>query len=178
MIGPRYRDAKTKQRKRRFQLEVLEGRQMLSGATAAHELLQGMTSHGVARSAQVSTQQSVAQPTLAVLSPSQPLAGTIHLALANPVIKTKFVHAGDWVTLESYFHTSATLTFQSPAGAQIKIRYGGGWIFGWDSQQQTLDGLHAKQLNVSQAASTVGARVQIKVQRDTWVSYSEARTGP
>src|SRR5262245_14461878 len=98
MIGPRYRDAKAKQRKRRFQLEILEGRQVLSGASAAHEL---MMSHGVARSAQVSTQQSKIQPTMAVLSPSQPAAGTIHLALANPVIRTKFVRAGDWVTLET-----------------------------------------------------------------------------
>ena len=174
MIGPRYRDGKSK-RKRRFQLEILEGRQVLSGATTAHAL---MMPHGVAPSAQVSMQQSVAQPTLSMVGPIQSVASPIHLALANPVIRTKFVHAGDWVTLESYFHTNATLTFQYPAGAQIKIRYGGGWIFGWDSQQQTLDGVHAKQLNVSSTASLVGARVQIRVQRDTWVTYSEARTGP
>jgi hypothetical protein len=110
--------------------------------------------------------------------PTQSVAGPFQLATANPVVRTKFVKAGDWVTLETYFHTNATLTFQAPAGAQIKIRYGGGWIFGWDSQKQTLDGVHAKTLSVSQTASTLVARVQIKVPKDTYVTYSEARTGP
>jgi hypothetical protein len=117
-------------------------------------------------------------PTQSVAGTARALVGPLPLTAANPVVRTKFVHAGDWVTLESYFHTNATLTFQAPAGAQIKIRYGGGWIFGWDSQKQTLDGVHAKTLSVSQTASIVGARVQILVPRDTFVTYSEARTGP
>jgi hypothetical protein len=106
------------------------------------------------------------------------MAAPVQRAMANPVVRTKFVKAGDWVTLETYFHTSATLTFLAPARAQIKIRYGGGWIFGWDSQKQTLDGVHAKTLSVSQTASTLVARVQILVPTSTYVTYSEARTGP
>ena len=169
MIGPRHCDARTR-KTQKLRLEVLEGREVPAGASTAHALLQGMTSHGIVHSAEVRTDHPVAVPT-------QSVAGRVQLA-ANPVVRTKFVKAGDWVTLETYFHTSATLTFQSPAGAQIKIRYGGGWIFGWDSQKQTLDGLHAKTLSVSQTASTLVARVQIMVPRDTFVTYSEARPGP
>ena len=122
--------------------------------------------------------RSVAGPTQSVAGPIRSRAGAVPQATANPVVRTKFVQAGDWVTLESYFHTSATLTFVAPARAQIKIRYGAGWIFGWDSQQQTLDGVHAKTLSVSQTASIVGARVQILVPKSAYVTYSEARTGP
>jgi hypothetical protein len=177
MISPRHRDARTR-KTQKLRLEVLEGRDVPAGASTAHALLQGMTSHGIVRSAEVRTDQPVAVPTQSVAGPIRSLAGPVQLATANPVIRTKFVKAGDWVTLETYFHTNATLTFQSPAGAQIKIRYGGGWIFGWDSQKQTLDGLHAKTLSVSQTASTLVARVQIMVHKDTFVTYSEARTGP
>jgi hypothetical protein len=146
-------------------LSVAGPTQLMAGPTqTAQTLLQGMTSHGVVRSAEVTADLSV--------------AGPVRRTAANPVLRTKFVRAGDWVTLETYFHTNATLTFQSPAGAQIKIRYGGGWIFGFDSQKQTLDGAHAKTLSVSSTASTLLARVQIKVPRDTFVTYSEARTGP
>jgi hypothetical protein len=106
------------------------------------------------------------------------MASPVQLAAVNPVIKTKFVKAGDWVTLETYFHTNATLTFQAPAGAQIKIRYGAGSFFGFDSQKQTLDGVHAKTLSVSQTASILVGRAQIKVPTSTNVTYSEARTGP
>jgi hypothetical protein len=146
-----------------------------AGASPAHAL---MMSHAVVRPAEVRAVQPVAVPTQSVAGPNRSMTALVQPATVNPVIRTKFVRAGDWVTLETYFHTSATLTFQSPAGAQIKIRYGGGWIFGWDSQQQTLDGLHAKTLSVSQTASTLVARVQIRVARDTFVTYSEARTGP
>jgi hypothetical protein len=130
-----------------------------------------MMSQGVVRPAEVRAVQPVAVLT-------QSVAGPVQLAAANPVVRTKFVKAGDWMTLETYFHTNATLAFLAPKGAQIKIRYGGGWIFGWDSQQQSLDGVHARTLSVSQTASTLVARVQIKVPRDTYVTYSEARTGP
>src|SRR5262245_2284258 len=176
MIGPRHCERTRKTQ--RFRLEVLEGRNAPAGASTAHALLQGMMSQGAVRSAEVSTDPPVAVSTQSVAVPTQSVAGPFQLATVNPVIRTKFVRAGDWVTLETYFHTNATLTFQAPAGAQIKIRYGGGWIFGWDSQKQTLDGVHAKTLSVSQTASTLVARVQIKVPRDTYVTYSEARTGP
>src|SRR5262245_34894706 len=177
MIGPRHCAARTR-KTQRLRLEVLEGRDVPAGASTAHALLQGMMSHGVVRSAEVRTVQPVAVPTQSMAVPTRSVVGPFQLATANPVVRTKFVKAGDWVTLETYFHTNATLTFQAPAGAQIKIRYGGGWIFGWDSQKQTLDGVHAKTLSVSQTASTLVARVQIKVPTSTYVTYSEARTGP
>jgi hypothetical protein len=177
MIGPRQRDARTR-KTQRLRLEVLEGRDLPAGASTAHALLQGMTSHGVVRSAEVRTDQPVAGPTQSAAGPIRSMAGPVRLATANPVVRTKFVKAGDWVTLETYWHTNATLTFLAPARAQIKVRYGGGWIFGWDSQKQTLDGVHAKTLSVSQTASILVARVQIKVPTSTNVTYSEARTGP
>ena len=177
MIGPRHCDERTR-KKQRLRLEVLERREVPAGASTAHALLQGMTSHGIVRSAEVRTDHPVAGPTQSMAGPIRSIAGPIHAETVNTVVKTKSVKAGDWVTLETYWHTDATLTFLAPAGAQIKVRYGGGWIFGWDSQKQTLDGVHAKTLSVSQTASILVARAQIKVPRDTFVTYSEARTGP
>jgi hypothetical protein len=176
MIGPRHCGARTK-KTQRFRLEVLEGR-AAPAAVSADVLLHAMMSHAAVRPAEVRTDPPVAGPTLSVAGPTPSVASPVQLSTVNPVVRTKFVKAGDWVTLETYFHTNATLTFVAPKGAQIKIRYGGGWIFGWDSQQQTLDGVHAKTLSVSQTASTLVARVQIKVPKDTYVTYSEARTGP
>ncbi|MBK7873569.1 MAG: hypothetical protein IPJ74_24340 [Saprospiraceae bacterium] len=93
------------------------------------------------------------------------------------VQRTKIVKAGDWRTLESGWNTTFTCRFVSPAGAQIKIRYGGGWIFGKDSQKQTLDGVRTKDLKVGKA-SLVYARVQMKVQQDSEVTYLYIVEGP
>jgi len=119
-----------------------------------------------------------AEPIRLGAEPIRPGAEPIRPAIANPIIRTKFVTAGDWTTLETYWHTNATLFFQGPAGAQIKVHVGGGWIFGYDTQKQTLDGSHIKTLSISKFASTLVERVQIKVPASTFVTYSEAREGP
>ena len=93
------------------------------------------------------------------------------------VARQKFVQAGDWRTLESGWNATFGCIFHDPAGAQIKIRYGGGWWFGWDSQKQTLDGKSDKSVNVGRP-SLVYARVQIRVQHDTTVRYTYIPTGP
>jgi len=49
------------------------------------------------------------------------------------------VTSGAWRTLQTFWHASAQARFVSPAGVQIKVRYGVGWL-GWDSQAQKLDG--------------------------------------
>ncbi len=84
------------------------------------------------------------------------------------VVRTKFVRAGSWTTLEYGWNVSFTCRFRDPAGAQVKVRYGYGW-FSWDSQKKTLDG---KDKNISVGKASVAyARVQMKVQRDEQVTY-------
>ena len=91
---------------------------------------------------------------------------------------TKFVKAGDWRTLEWFWNSPATIgRFLSPAGAQIKVRYGDGWPFGKDRQKQTLDGQNVKQLSIG-AWSIVVARMQIRVSSDTEVTYDLVLLGP
>jgi len=91
--------------------------------------------------------------------------------------RRKTVKSGKWRTLESGWNTAFICRFREPSGAKIKIRYGGGWPFGKNRQQQTLDGNTTKVVNVGRA-SFVYARVQIKVQRDTEVSYTYIPIGP
>jgi len=91
--------------------------------------------------------------------------------------RIKRVKKGKWRTLESGWNASFICRFRGPAGAKIKIRYGGGWPFGKNSQQQTLNGNTIKVVNVGKA-SFVYARVQIKVQSDIDVSYTYVPIGP
>jgi hypothetical protein len=86
------------------------------------------------------------------------------------VVRQKTVRSGDWRTLEWFWNVTTTGFFHAPAGAQIKIRYGGGWPFGSDSQRQTLDGNAVKRLAVGKA-SLVAARMQIRVSSDATVAY-------
>lgn len=88
------------------------------------------------------------------------------------VTKTKTVQPGDWRTLESGWNVHFFVQFLQPRGAQVKVRYGGGWPFGWDSQNKTLDGQHTVQLEVTEGSSKVYARVQIKVQQAAAVTYT------
>jgi hypothetical protein len=84
--------------------------------------------------------------------------------------RSKQVRGGKWETLESFLGTvpSTTAVFLLPAGTEIKVRYGVGFL-GWDRQKQKLDGVSSKSLNVS---GFVGrARMQIRVQSDTTVNY-------
>src|SRR5215213_2832908 len=84
-------------------------------------------------------------------------------------IRSKFVTAGDWRTLETFWNVTTTAFFQAPAGAEIKIRYSG-WWFGVDRQRQTLDGNTIKRLAVS-PWSVFTARIQIRVNQNTNVTY-------
>jgi hypothetical protein len=93
------------------------------------------------------------------------------------VLRTKFVKAGAWRTLESGWNVSFACRFVMPAGAQVKIRYGTGWL-GWDSQKTTLDGVSPKLLKVSKGSSKFYARVQMKVSLDANVTYAYITTGP
>jgi len=92
------------------------------------------------------------------------------------ITKSKIVKAGAWRTLESGWNAKFSCRFRDPAGAQIKVRYGSGWWFGWDSQKQTLNGTF-KIVNVTKA-SVAYARVQIKVQKDSEVTYTYIASGP
>jgi hypothetical protein len=86
--------------------------------------------------------------------------------------KIKDVQARGWRTLESGWNTEFWVSFLLPKNAQIKVRYGGGWISGWDSQKQTLDGELTKILKVSKHSSKVYARIQVYVQQNTEIAYT------
>ena len=82
------------------------------------------------------------------------------------VTRTKVVKAGAWRTLEWGVNASFGCIFRAPAGAQVKLRTGIGWL-GSDRQKQTLDGGFDKTIN----AGGFYSRVQMKVQQDAQVSY-------
>ena len=84
--------------------------------------------------------------------------------------KTRFVEVGAWRTLEAFWGGKGSAVFRRPARAQIKIRYGNGWWFGKDGQQQSLDGLQAKALRVG-SESVFYARMQMMVPRSVEVTY-------
>lgn len=81
----------------------------------------------------------------------------------------KYVQAGDWRTLVSLWNTTATGVFRAPAGAEIKVRYGVGWL-GKDRQKQKLDGFTPKILSVGRWSATY-SRMQIKVQESMYVDF-------
>ena len=87
------------------------------------------------------------------------------------VARSKFVRAGDWRTLETFWNTTTTAFFRAPAGAEIKVRYGDGSFLGRDSQKQRLDGQSIKRLGVS-GASVVVARIQMRTNADVQVTYA------
>jgi hypothetical protein len=91
--------------------------------------------------------------------------------------KTVFVTGGGWRTLETFFNASGVGVFEDPAGARIKVRYGVG-IFGFDRQNQTLDGETDKRLDVGRGGSVARARMQIRNSRDTEVTYTLILPGP
>lgn len=84
-------------------------------------------------------------------------------------LRTKTVKAGGWRTLETFWNVTTTGFFQLPPGAQIKLRYSGGW-FGVDRQKQTLDGINIKRLVVS-PWSLFTARMQVHVSKDAALTY-------
>jgi hypothetical protein len=86
------------------------------------------------------------------------------------VVRTKFVKFGDWRTLESGWNATFSCRFRDPGGAQVKVRYGDGRWLGRDGQKQTLDG--TDRLVTVGRASFAYARIQMKVQQDTEVTYT------
>lgn len=88
------------------------------------------------------------------------------------VTKTKTVQRGDWRTLESGWNVHFFVQFLNPRGAEVKVRYGGGWPLGWDSQKKTLNGQTVVQLEVTSGSSKAYARVQIKVKESGPVTYT------
>jgi hypothetical protein len=85
------------------------------------------------------------------------------------MIRTKFIKSGDWRTVESFWNARGTGFFRAPAGANIKVRYGVGWL-GFDSQKQTLNGSDYRKLTVGMGSVTY-ARMQVKVSQSTDVTY-------
>ena len=82
------------------------------------------------------------------------------------VTRTKIVKAGDWRTLEWGVNASFGCIFRAPAGAQVKLRTGIGWL-GSDRQKKTLDGGTDQTIQ----AGGIYCRVQMKVRQDERVSY-------
>lgn len=85
------------------------------------------------------------------------------------VIRTKHIKSGDWRTVESFFNAAGTAFFRAPSGAQIKVRYGVGFL-GFDRQKQTLNGTGFKKLSVG-FGSIASARMQVSVSQTTEVTY-------
>lgn len=94
---------------------------------------------------------------------------TARAAVTRGILRTVHVTAGGWRTLEHFWNARGTAFFRQPAGAEIKVRYGAGW-FGFDTQEQTLDGSTYEKLEVG-PGSLVRARMQMRVPRDTNVTY-------
>jgi hypothetical protein len=84
------------------------------------------------------------------------------------MVRTKFVGAGGWKTVDAGWNFKATFFFKAPANADIRVLYGG--RFGVVRQTQTLDGNTYKRLVVGWG-SLVYAEAQIKVRNDTNVTY-------
>lgn len=89
------------------------------------------------------------------------------------------IEAGAWRTLETFWGPggSAQGVFLNPSGARIKVRYGFGF-FGFNRQSQTLNGVSSKTLDVGSIGSAGRARMQMRVNADTEVSYVLHLPGP
>ena len=97
-------------------------------------------------------------------------------AHAASVERVNYVKSGDFRTVATLWNTTATGTFRCPAGAKIRVRYGGGW-FAVNRQNQTLNCDTAKRLSVGKW-SLVVARMQIKVPTSQYVSWTYSVEGP
>lgn len=85
------------------------------------------------------------------------------------MLRTKRIEAGDWRTVESFWNANGTAFFREPVNAEIKVRYGVGWL-GFDRQKQTLNGREYKKLSIG-TGSVAYARMQIKVRETVDVTY-------
>jgi hypothetical protein len=97
-------------------------------------------------------------------------------ARAGVTERTSTVSAGGYRTLVTLWNTSASARFRCPAGAQIRVLYGYGWL-SKSRQNQTLDCYNLKQLSVG-AWSKIGARMQIKVPESGNVTWWYITEGP
>jgi hypothetical protein len=106
------------------------------------------------------------------------LAGLVGVTNANASVSQRqtYVSAGDYRTLATLWNTTASAEFQCPAGAKIRVRYGGGW-FAKNRQEQTLNCVNAKRLSVG-AWSVFVARMQIKVPESGYVNWAYITEGP
>ena len=87
-------------------------------------------------------------------------------------LRTKFVRNGGWRTLESFWGASGNGFFHNPAGASIRVRYGGNsWWNGFTRQQKKLTGDNAFKLSVGSYSSVARARMQMSVRQDQDVTY-------
>jgi hypothetical protein len=94
------------------------------------------------------------------------------------VDRIRDVKEGDWRTLETFFGGGpAQGVFTRPQGARIRVRYGFGW-FGFNRQTQTLEGNSVRTLDVGSLGSNARARMQMRVNQDTEVSYVLHLPGP
>jgi hypothetical protein len=98
------------------------------------------------------------------------------VATAGVSQRQSYVTSGDYRTLVTLWNTTASAEFQCPAGAKIRVRYGGGW-FSSNRQEQTLDCVKAKRLSVSKWSVFV-ARMQIKVPQSGYVNWAYITEGP
>lgn len=89
------------------------------------------------------------------------------------------VKRGDWRTVYQQWGSGAKThgVFTRPAGMQIKVRYGVGWL-GRDRQKQLLDGVDPKRLEIGGATTYLRARFQVKAQADTHLIWELLREGP
>jgi hypothetical protein len=85
------------------------------------------------------------------------------------MIRTKHIRSGAWRTVESFWNAKGTAFFRVPAGARIKVRYGVGF-FGFNRQEQTLNGSDFKKLEVG-SGSIANAKMQVSVSQNTDVTY-------
>ena len=83
--------------------------------------------------------------------------------------RTKNIRANTWTTVETYWNVNTRLAFLLPAGATIRLRYGGGW-FSKNRQVQQLNGQQYKQLQVSRWSVFV-ARAQVYYTSSGPVTY-------
>ena len=90
--------------------------------------------------------------------------------------RTSHVKSGEYRTLVTLWNTTASAEFGCPAGAKVRVRYGGGWL-AVNRQHKTLDCQTAKKLSVSKWSVTV-ARMQIKVPETGYVNWRYITEGP
>ena len=89
------------------------------------------------------------------------------------------VRAGGWRTVYEVWGSTATRygVFLRPAGAEIRLRYGVGWL-GRSRQRQTLDGVNARTLKHGGATNFLRVRFQVRVRSDTDMNWELLFEGP